>query len=225
MYIGQQGTLQNYVGVFNGGGPKGYEDADASGGGATDVRLINGTWNNSTSLKSRIIVSAGGGGSDDMIAGAIRDTYHNSGGGLESIAIGRGSVVLNGATQTSAGYDSKISTTYSGLFGSGNTVYYSAGSGGGGGYYGGGATDYGSIGGSSFISGHIGCNAIDEHGQHTGQPNHYSGNVFKDTVMIDGDGYKWTNVKESYTGMPTPDGKSTMTGNSGNGYAKITYLG
>ena len=43
--------------------------------------------------------------------------------------------------------------------------------------------------------------------------------------MVDGAGYKWTNVKGTYTGMPTYDGKSTMTGNTGNGYAKITYLG
>ncbi len=43
--------------------------------------------------------------------------------------------------------------------------------------------------------------------------------------MIDGAGYSWTNVKGVYTGMPSHDGKSTMTGNSGHGYAKITYLG
>ena len=52
------------------------------------------------------------------------------------------------------------------------------GGGGGGGYYGGGggASANGVVGsgagGSSFISGHSGCNAIDANGTHTGQPNH-----------------------------------------------------
>lgn len=31
--------------------------------------------------------------------------------------------------------------------------------------------------------------------------------------------------KGAYTGMPTHDGTGKMTGNSGDGYAKITYLG
>lgn len=43
--------------------------------------------------------------------------------------------------------------------------------------------------------------------------------------MIDGEGYKWTTQKETYTGMPTHDGTGTMKGNTGNGYAKITYIG
>ncbi len=42
--------------------------------------------------------------------------------------------------------------------------------------------------------------------------------------MIDGEGYNWTTEKGSNTGMPTHDGTSTMIGNEGNGYAKITLL-
>ena len=42
--------------------------------------------------------------------------------------------------------------------------------------------------------------------------------------MIDGEGYNWTTSKGSQTGMPTHDGTSTMTGNKGNGHAKITLL-
>ena len=48
---------------------------------------------------------------------------------------------------------------------------------------------------------------------------------FTDTVMIDGEGYKWATEKDSYTVMPTHDGTGTMKGNTGNGYAKITYIG
>ena len=43
--------------------------------------------------------------------------------------------------------------------------------------------------------------------------------------MVDGQGYNWTTSKGSYTGMPSHDGTSTIKGNQGNGYAKITYLG
>lgn len=44
--------------------------------------------------------------------------------------------------------------------------------------------------------------------------------------MIDGAGYPWTTKKESSSiGMPSPISSSIITGNTGNGYAKITYLG
>lgn len=106
---------------------------------------------------------------------------------------------------------------------------------GGGGYYGGGhgvhpgSTWPGGGGGSSFISGHSGCDAIKSESTenniiHTGQSIHYSGMYFTNTVMIDGAGYNWTTKKEKYVGMPTHDGTSTMAGNSGNGYAKITLI-
>ena len=106
---------------------------------------------------------------------------------------------------------------------------------GGGGYYGGGhgvhpgSTWSGGGGGSSYISGHNGCDAIEEKSTenniiHTGQSIHYSGLYFTNTVMIDGAGYNWTTEKGKYVGMPTHDGKSTMIGNKGNGYAKITLI-
>lgn len=82
--------------------------------------------------------------------------------------------------------------------------------------------DSGGGGGSSFISGHNGCNSINSSGSHTNNSAHYSGYVFTNTVMIDGAGYKWTNSKGSYTGMPNISGTSTIAGNTGNGYAKIT---
>ena len=64
-------------------------------------------------------------------------------------------------------------------------------SGGGGGYYGGFGGKHtdgnchmiGGGGGSSFISGHFGSNAVDEDGNHTGQPNHYSGLTFSNTII------------------------------------------
>ena len=70
-------------------------------------------------------------------------------------------------------------------------------------------------GGSSFISGHEGCDAITETSTadaitHTGEPNHYSGKVFTNTQMIAGNATQ------------TKPGGGTETGHSGNGYARIT---
>ena len=103
--------------------------------------------------------------------------------------------------------------------------YFGGLSGGGGGYYGGNVswdiTGSNSIhasasGGSSFISGYSGCDAIAESSTedniiHTGQPNHYSGKVFTNPIMIDGGSV-----------MPSPTG-STETGHTGNGYCIITW--
>ena len=77
-------------------------------------------------------------------------------------------------------------------------------SGGGGGYYGGDTTTTApmtTVGGSSFISGHLGCDAItgEDDRTPTGQPIHYSGKKFTNTIMIDGAGYSWTDVIGDYT--------------------------
>ena len=55
-------------GGYNGGGygtlSRDNNDWSAGGGGATDVRTVhNSSWNNTSSLQSRIMVAAGGGGS------------------------------------------------------------------------------------------------------------------------------------------------------------------
>ena len=72
-------------------------------------------------------------------------------------------------------------------------------------------------GGSSFISGYKGCNAIEDSDEeqiiHTGLENHYSGKIFSNISIVDG--------KSS---MPTIDGTGTEIGHSGNGYVKITKL-
>ena len=235
VYVGSRGSVGSVGGSgagYNGGGyAQIYQATSPSrfgGGGATDIRLINGNWNNSTGLKSRIMVAGGAGGysendsseSPNMCGGGLTG-YH---GGLYSAG--------GGGTQTAGGSNyssSSFGTSGKGAFGIGGFGNSHAG-GGGGGYYGGGGgardiKDGNGGGGSSFISGHSGCDAIDESGSHTGQANHYSGYVFTDTIMVDGAGYNWTTSKGEYTGMPSHDGTTIMTGNYGNGYAKITYLG
>ena len=189
--------------------------ACVNGGGATDVRVNSSiNWYDFSSLLSRIMIAGGGGG-------AYYSGTGGAGGGLNGYdGQGSNSNVTDkigvGGTQTSTifGVASVNSTTI-----------------GGGGYYGGeGGYAANAGGGSSFISGHEGCDAIKEESTenniiHTGQSVHYSGMHFTDTVMIDGEGYKWTTEKGEYTGMPSHDGAGTMKGNAGNGYARITYIG
>ena len=209
VYVGQRLGSGNGT-SFNGGtGSSG----GWPGGGASDIRLVlNANWKDFASLKSRIMVAAGGGAASG---------YGGAGGGL----VGYSGGVTTGGSQTTCG--SRQSTGYlSAGFG-----YGGGGCGGGGGYYGGGAAACanGAGGGSSFISGHNGCNAISASSTasniiHTGQPNHYSGFYFTNTVMIDGAGYQWTTQKGTYVGMPNLTGTGMMIGNSGNGQVNIRPL-
>lgn len=259
VYTGSVGVSWEYghnYSLFNGGG-KCYFTLEkgngGSGGGATDVRLIGGDWDDFNSLKSRIMVAAGGGGLGyiDNVAGAA--------GGL----VGYDSVILPesnfkedpiglGGTQTS-GVSWNIpfpieapQMNPSGFgFGGNSSGNWDGGGAGGSGYFGGsgGIVNSGG-GGSSFISGHAGCVAISEDSEETAIKQktvngevctdnsksiecskHYSGKVFTNTVMIDGKGYKWTTEKESNsTGMPKYLGYGTETGHNGNGNAKITIM-
>ena len=211
---------------YNGGGTGDHDHADdeacGGGGGATDIRLTNGTWDTFSSLKSRIMVAAGGGGGETL------ENYGEFGGtqGGEGAALSGGASYKRGISLESYGTLSSQTGGYK--FGIGQDgVFISENhprGGGGGGYYGGVTPRdneydgfYGSpgFGGSSFISGHAGCNAIAESSTsnnitHTGSPNHYSGLVFTNTQMIDG------------RGTQTKPAGGTETGHSGDGYARIT---
>ena len=233
IYVGQNGLpLADFDGflspmTFNGGGEVTHKEffykvQGSSGGGATDVRLI-GTdmWSDFNSLKTRIMVAAGGGGGAYYNVNAYSP---GAGGGLngqDAYGTKIWTWAGTGGSQTSGG----IVTTEGlcgGFFGKGGAGRGAnsgndGGAGGGSGYYGGsgGITDSGS-GGSSFISGYPGCNAIAESSTedniiHTGQANHYSGYIFSNPVMIDGGSV-----------MPKPGG-GTETGHSGDGYCIITW--
>nr|MBP3259026.1 prepilin-type N-terminal cleavage/methylation domain-containing protein [Bacilli bacterium] len=257
IYVGAQGNQVRNV-TFNGGGYGGVTNginnsgSGAAGGGATDIRLENGEWNNFSSLKSRIMVAAGGGGSAST---ALYSTagQHSSAGGLIGYSGGYysgHSYVMQegqGASQITGGaagvnHYSSTGTNYAGTFGIGgnsnSTSDNNGAGGGGGGYYGGGAGGgtagggggQGGGGGSSFISGYFGCNAIAESSTasnitHTNQSNHYSGKVFTNGIMIDGAGCNWStgSATNCGTNQPQPDGTMAV-GHSGNGYAKITLM-
>ena len=238
VYVGERKTSVNSE-SFNGGQGS---SKGPPGGGATDIRLIpNVSWKDDSSLNSRIMVAAGGGASVSP-----HETSGYAGGLVGGVSYFSEYENLKStpATQTKTGSSSHAcSLLYPSGFGIGGCC-----AGGGGGYWGGvgtaGVGGYaGGSGGSSFISGHNGCVAIKsatDRSPRLGTNNatcddgttditcsyHYSGYKFTNTVMIDGQGYKWTTERGSeVVGMPTYDGTGTMTGNSGNGYAKITYLG
>ncbi|MCL2110569.1 glycine rich domain-containing protein, partial [Microgenomates group bacterium] len=232
VYVGQAGAWTLGELSFNGGGggdstPVGGSQSCANGGGATDVRTTSGTWNNTASLRSRIMVAGGGGGVDSV------PTRGHSGGltGYNGEVNGNSCVPL-GATQTAGGtsyaFNPQCASDPSGIFGVGASSSLDSlidcGGGGGGGYYGGGAGSvWGSgSGGSSFISGHTGSVAIISASNQgakntcgvtctTGINNnccsiHYSNKSFTSTTMIDGAGYNWTNVKGSLAAMPNHNG-------------------
>ena len=208
-YVGAQGTDGKNIKIFNNGTSS---SSGWNGGGATDVRLVNGTWDTFDSLKSRIMVAGGGG--TKYQSGVAGDA-----GGLNGYN-GNGTA---GGTQNTVGSTTYIQSTF-GVANGGCT--------GGNGYNpGGGATcAHGSGGGSSFISGYSGCNAIsysstDGNIIYTNQPNHYSGKIFTDSVMIDGKGCDWSTGVATNCGLNQvqPNG-SYATGHTGNGYAIITYI-
>ena len=236
LYIYVGGFPSSYAGGYNGGaqGGTGDDGKYTGGGGATDIRINNGNWNNFDSLKSRIMVAAGGAGTGyygGKITGGSGGGLIGYDGQLQSYDDNYIHSVASGGTQTSGG-----SGMFKSHFGYSlkNTIQ-NYGTGGGSGYYGGGsgrATDDNvdsGAGGSSFISGHNGCDAIKKESAedniiHTGRSIHYSGLYFTNTVMIDGNGYNWTSEKGDYIGMPSHSDNSIIKGNHGNGYVRITML-
>lgn len=137
VYVGAPGTsLCTGTGAgYNGGGNTGVTGASGGGGGATDIRLKGGAWNDSTGMKTRIMVAAGGGG------GGL---YSN--GGIGGALVGGNGTGATGGTQTNGG-------SYAAGFGTGGATVQD---GGGGAAY----SDNGAAGGSSYIAGFEGCSTV-----------------------------------------------------------------
>lgn len=239
IYIGENPGEQ--IKSTFGGGSIGTS-VSGSGGGATDVRLSNGDWDDFNSLKTRIMVAAGGGGNSNYgfaTNGGSGGTLIGDNGNISpsnsEISID-GIVSSTGGNQTVGGVLASVSDCVGGTNGSfgiaGTSCSYInetgvtiTGGGSGGGYYGGGGSGANSsivtsgAGGSSFISGYDGCKAIKQNSTasniiHEENSIHYSSLQFVNSNMIDGNSY-----------MPTYNAANIMIGNSGNGHAKITYIG
>ncbi len=216
LYVGEKGGIGVTNGPapsasWNGGGSGALRSsttnrfASGAGGGATDVRLINGTWNDVTSLQSRIMVAGGGGGAGTL---SSNQAIGGHAGGLTGLVGGNQNESGQGGTQTAGGTTTRnnAAATNPGSLGTGGngvvgtSTQYSSG-GGGGGLYGGagGNVNYGNGGGgSSYITGYSGC------------VTHSSGLVFTNTTMIAGN-----------ASMPNlADGR--QSGHTGNGHIRIT---
>lgn len=214
LYVGSKGgataaSVSQYIaGGYNGGGATNGQNCCGrtygSGGGATDVRIFSSTpssedleFDSEVGLNSRLMVAAGGGGG-----------FNGAGGGYAGGLTGQDAQTNNGygpgggATQSSGGVNTRNSIA-NGSFGKGGTGGNSGlSTGGGGGYYGGAGSEHidAAGGGSSYISGYSGCTK------------HSSGMTFSYAIMKAGN-----EEMPSYT-------SATMTGNEGNGYARITLL-
>ena len=244
--VGSSNATVTNVGGYNGGGYSGNNSGANSygGGGATDVRLVAGEWNDLIGLRSRIMVAAGGAGTTSNLT-----TIAGGGGGLtggsgtsSDSTYNNSSYLPIGSNQTGVGF-TYGTTDRQGGFGyaiQSNTSGW--GGGGGGGYYGG-SNGHGTTGagGSSFISGHTGCVAVVSSSSTTARVGtdsatcttgttdnlcsvHYSGISFKNTLMIDASGYSWLYAKSDKIIMPNPNGGnySLGVGHKGNGVARIS---
>ena len=222
VYTGGQGgattcstkTSSICAGGFNGGG---YRYNYPGGGGASDIRI------NEDSLLARVIV-AGGGGSD----GATTKIGMYGGGTSGGAATQSYGSYGYGGTQT--GFTTTVtalttqpitnsSSNYPGGFGFGGFgVHESSGyaGAGGGGWYGGcgsvpdgsGDDDRGGGGGSGFVY----------TGQNVTVP---SGSTYKITSQY---AMTSTTLAAGNTSFTSPTGASE-TGHTGNGYAKVTFVG
>lgn len=246
VYVGQRpssvasGKADN-TGGWNGGGTGRWDrkdnDAAGGGGGATDFRIFNTlltdfddfAWNSSIGLKSRVMVAAGGGGM-----------------GWASANRPYGGALISTPSYNNPSYATQTSGNAFGVGGDGAAQASSTGIGGGGGGYWGGykgvpstSTASPGTGGSSFISGYTGAVAIESDSSTAPRfssdgvtrctnettdnvcSQHFSGYVFTDDPYT-GDTMKVIAGSEE---MPSHDGDdeiTTMIGNSGNGYARIS---
>ena len=214
------------TGGYNGGG---YRYKYYGGGGATDIRISGGTWNDATGLKNRIIV-AGGGGSDGAAAKKGMYGGGTSGGSSTESYTANSNYCGKGGTQTYSGYSTSYTITsqatsglnsnttanYAGGFGfGGGGVYLNSGYGGagGGGWYGGSGTvpdgsgddDRGGGGGSGFIYTSSTASSVP------------SGTTLTSSYYLTN--ASTTAGNTSFTGTTG----TAETGHSGNGYARIVF--
>ncbi len=214
-------TLHVYVGG-QGTGCTSSRWWSTGGGGATDFRLVSGSWNSSAGLNSRILVAGGGGGRHGKNY-ENSNALGNDGGGTSAPTFTAGGYTITGANQTSGGsspYPTGVSVGSFGFAnpGTGGTNTCSAGgwnggsrgsdewaNGGGGGGWWGGVTSWPT---GSGGSGYVLTSSSTKPGGYTPTSAHW----MTGTVLTAGNAL-----------MPDPVG-TTMMGRSGHGIARISYI-
>lgn len=221
IYVGEKGIGRNAA-TFNGGGLgvlSGTGNGAMSGGGATDVRI------GGTSLSDRVIVAGGGGGAM-YYTGASAGADGGAGGGLVG---GSGNSrpnasldaslihVATGGTQTAGG----TKASYNGTANGNDGALGVGGNGDSGGTNA--STEFSGAGGSSYISGYIGCtenpsyvfsNCMMEQGWETNEGIAYI-TYMSETVTSVGESFTYSCEKESRSFMTSLDGFYTIEGRAG----------
>ncbi len=221
VYLTAGTTINVYVGGQGSGCNAAYWRS-SGGGGATDFRLVGGNWNDNAGLYSRILVAGGGGGRHGNNYEGV--TYvGNDGGGLTAPNINACGYNVVGGSQTAGGSSPYGAGVAVGSFGFANANMMSnicsvggwnggaagadnwANGGAGGGWYGGCTSWCTSTGGSGYV---------------------YTSSSYVPPGYTPAPTYQMTNdvLIAGNTIMPNPNG-GTMTGNAGNGVAKITWTG
>jgi hypothetical protein len=215
LFLGAQGHSTDWQQSFNGGGRCKSYGGGVTGGGSTDIRLVNST--GLDGLVSRIIVAGAGGG-----GGSISSINGGNGGNAGIFAGEDGKILIYsptysisssiGASVSNGGNGGRCLThssgscpsdhhAYNGGFGfGGDANKHGYGGGGGSGYFGGGggAVTHGAAGsgagGSSYVSGYSGFHSFKvENGQlkDTLSENHSSGLVFYNVYLQSGSETKY----------------------------------
>lgn len=241
--IGLKKNQMIYIWVGN--KPDATNGTSGLSGEVTDFRLVSGVYDEVVSLNSRLAVAAGGGGAA-YDGNGNRITSGGAGGGLEGLlGTTNGSITQGRAgTQTAggAGVTGGAYTSQAGSFGKGSASSNGNGGYGGNGWYGGSGSARGTMaqgsagggGGSSFISGHIGCIALsDTSASNNTNPRSHkadSGDIATATQTINGVDYVFAKTKMLAGNTASPswqypnwDG-TTAVGNAGHGHARVTKL-
>ena len=222
VYVNVGGTTTTTTGGYNGGGDALYVASTGAtfkaGGGATHIATKSGVLSSLASYQDNVLIVAGGGGGGGYINSSWYGTGGNAGGisGNNGYNYGTASYSLTGTggTQTGGGHNYNTVTSGVGTFGKGSNYYNEGygGNGGGGGLYGGGGSSRyhaGGGGGSSYIGNPLLLSST---------------SIIKNMTCY------------NCTTSTVPDTKTTTTtsvsdtavsnyAKTGNGYAKITYIG
>jgi hypothetical protein len=234
VYVGESGGTGCLGRATFGGGGSGYGTSgtcSGSGGGASDIRL------GIDSLKARVIVAGGGGG----MASTTSDGLRSSDGGGQ-IGLGGSGIIVSGLYSGAGGnqYEGGAGGTYgwdsstsaadsgiTGLFGVGGDTYHNLHTGiagaGGGGWYGGGSgaarssTGQGGGGGSGWVYNLTSYNVW----TNSANPADVSGWLLGSSDYL-------TSAQTVAGNLSMPSYQNAgqfMTGNTGNGHARISrYL-
>ena len=227
IFVGEKGkggkvgnTTMTYTSYPNGGnGLNSYNNMEVyigSGGGSTHISMLNNTISeHTTSNLDKLVIVAGGGGSSIYYSGWA-GTGGNGGGyngssGIRLITDSGNWQAGTGGTQSSGGtytYTPNPNVQYNinGTFGhGGNAINELPGSGGGGGYYGGAASFGSSAGGGSGYIGNV---------------------LLKDKKMVCYNCTTSTAVNTYTVSNTCVNATATSDcSKTGNGYARITYIG